>query len=205
VVNAEYRLSPDTAFPGPLDDVYDALVWLHRHAEALGVDRARIAVLGESAGGGLAAMLAIRARDRGEVPLRYQVLIYPMLDDRTGGAHPVAPFIGTLGWTGPANQFGWSAFLGAPAGGASPPPGAVPARVESLAGLPPAFIGVGGVDLFVDEDLAYAARLVDAGVPVQFHLTPGAFHGFDFVVPEARVSREFTAAWKSALRAAFAA
>jgi acetyl esterase/lipase len=186
VVEVAYRLSPETHFPGPMEDCYAALAWLHANSAALGVDRTRIAVMGESAGGGLAAMVAIAARDRGRIPLRYQVLIYPMLDDRAGSTRRVPPFIGTIGWNEAGNQYGWSSFLGHPAG------------------LPPAFIGVGAIDLFVDEDIAYAQRLAAAGVPVQLHVTPGAYHGFDFIAPAARVAIEFTGAWKSALRAAFA-
>lgn len=204
VVNVEYRLCPETPFPGPVDDCYAALVWLHRNAETLGVDRDRIAVMGESAGGGLAAMVAIAARDRHEVQLRYQVLIYPMLDDRTGSVRRVPPFIGRIGWNEAGNRFGWSSFLGAPAGRGAPPHGAVPARVEDLRGLAPAFVGVGALDLFVEEDLEYAKRLVVAGVPTQFQLTPGAYHGFDFIAPQARPSKAFTAAWMGGLRAALA-
>lgn len=203
VVEVEYRLSPETRFPGPLEDCHTALVWLHAQAESLGVDRSRIAVMGESAGGGLAAMLAIAARDRGSVPLCYQVLIYPMLDDRTGSTRRVPPFIGTIGWNEAGNVVGWTSLLGQSAGSASVPQGAVPARVENLAGLPPAFIGVGSIDLFVEEDMDYAQRLVRAGVPTTLLVTPGGFHGFDFVVPKARASRAFTAAWKMALGSAF--
>lgn len=204
VVEVDYRLSPETPFPGPLEDCYAALAWLHAHAPELGVDRSRIAVMGESAGGGLAAMLAIAARDRREIPLCYQVLIYPMLDDRTGSTRRVPPWIGTIGWNEAGNRFGWSSFLGRPAGAPTLPYGAVPARVEKLADLPPAFIGVGAIDLFADEDMAYGARLIAAGVPVALQVVPGAYHGFDFIAPQARVSMAFTAAWKSALRAAFA-
>jgi len=204
VVNVDYRLSPETPFPGPLEDNYAALVWLYRNAAALGVDPRRIAVMGESAGGGLAALLALAARDRGEVSLCYQLLIYPMLDDRTGSTQAPSPHVGQVGWSAEANAFGWSAFLGVPAGSDRVPQGAVPARAASLAGLPPAFIGVGAIDLFAEESMAYAQRLIDAGVATQVQVAPGAFHAFDFVVPEARVSREFTASWKSGLKAAFA-
>lgn len=203
VVNVDYRLSPETPFPGPLEDLYAALKWLHDDAEALGVDRSRIAVMGESAGGGLAALLAIMARDRGEIPLCLQVMLYPMLDDRTGSTVTTPSHIGAIGWNAAANAFGWTAFLGAPAGSAAVPAQAVPARVSNLAGLPPAFIGVGAIDLFVDEDIQYARRLIDAGVPTRLVVAPGAYHAFDFVVPEAKVSREFTQAWRSALAAAF--
>ena len=204
VINVDYRLSPETPYPGPAEDNYVALAWLYRNAAALGVDRSRIAVMGESAGGGLAALLAIMARDRGEVPLCQQVLLYPMLDDHTGSSAVAPSRASPIGWSAEANVFGWSAFLGVPAGSARVPSQAVPARTVNLAGLPPCFIGVGAIDLFADEDMAYARRLIAADVPTQLHVTPGAFHAFDFVVPEARVSREFTAAWKSALKAAFA-
>lgn len=204
VINVGYRLSPEAPYPGPVEDNYAALKWLYDNAAVLGVDRARIAVMGESAGGGHAALLAIKARDRGEVPVCLQVLLYPMLDDRTGTVHAVPDHIGTIGWNAAANAFGWSAFLGVPAGSDRVPAGAVPARVPSLAGLPPTFIGVGALDLFVDEDIAYAQRLVAAGVPTSLVVVPGAYHAFDFVVPEARISRAFTQAWQSALASAFA-
>jgi len=204
VVEVDYRLSPETPFPGPLEDCYSALAWLHDNAALLGVDRSRIAVMGESAGGGLAAMLAIAARDRRKIPICYQVLIYPMLDDRTGSTRRVPPFIGRIGWNEAGNRFGWSSFLGRPAGAARVPYGAVPARVDDLAGLPPAFIGVGAIDLFVDEDIAYAMRLIRAGGSTQLHVTPAAYHGFDFIAPQSRVAIAFTAAWKSALDKAFA-
>lgn len=205
VANVDYRLAPETRFPGPMEDCYAVLAWVHANADALGVDPARVAIMGESAGGGLAAMTAIASRDRGDTPLCYQVLVYPMLDDRTGSTVRVPPFIGTIGWNEAGNRFGWSCLLGIEAGSAAIPYGAAPARLESVAGLAPAFIGVGGLDLFVDEDIVYARRLIEAGVPVRLHVTPGAYHGFDFIAPQARASREFTAAWKSELKAAFAA
>ncbi|CAL1692155.1 Acetyl esterase [Brevundimonas subvibrioides] len=204
VVNVDYRRAPETPYPGPVEDNYAALKWTHENADDLGIDRRRIALMGESAGGGLAAMLALLARDRGEIPVCFQLLIYPMLDDRTGRTHRPAGAIGQVGWSAEANAFGWSAFLGGEAGRGAPPPGSVPARVEDLTRLPATFIGVGAVDLFVDEDMAYARRLVQAGVATELHVAPGAFHAFDFVVPEARVSRAFTAAWKAALAHAFA-
>ena len=189
VVTVDYRLAPETKFPGSLEDNYAALRWLHAQADELGVDRARIALLGESAGGGHAAALAIAARDRAEVPIALEVLIYPMLDDRTGSTRSVAPHMGAFIWTPQANRFGWSSLLGMPAGSESAPRGAVPSRVENLAGLPPTFIGTGGIDLFVEENIAYAQRLLEAGVPTELYIAPGAFHGFDLIVPEASISK----------------
>lgn len=204
VVEVDYRLAPESRFPGPLEDCHAALVWLHDNAAELGVDRTRIAVKGESAGGGLAAMVALAARDRRSVPLCCQILIYPMLDDRTGSTRRVPPFIGSIGWNEAGNAVGWSSLLGQPAGRPDIPAGSVPARAADLAGLPRTFIGVGSIDLFVNEDIAFAGRLVQAGVPTELLVTPGAFHGFDFVVPEAGASQAFTAAWKRTLSAAFA-
>jgi acetyl esterase/lipase len=203
IVTVDYRLAPETPFPGSLEDNYAALHWLHAHADELGVDRGRIAVMGESAGGGHAAMLAIAARDRGEVPLVFQSLVYPMLDDRTGSTRQVAAPIGSYVWTAGSNRFGWASLLGRKPGGSSAPAGAVPARVQKLAGLPPAFIGVGAIDLFVDEDIEFARRLIDAGVATELVVVPGAFHGFDGIARETSIARQFTAAKVAALRRAF--
>lgn len=203
VVTVEYRLAPETTYVGSVADNFAALLWLHANAAALGADPARIAAMGESAGGGHAALLALMARDRRSVPLCAQVLIYPMLDDRTGSTRTVPPFIGRIGWDAPANVFGWTSFLGQTPGGPSVPAAGVPARVRDLSGLPPTFIGVGSVDLFVDEDIDYARRLIAAGVPTELVVTPGAFHGFDAVAPETGLAKRFTAAKIAALRRAF--
>lgn len=199
VVVVDYRLAPETHFPGSLEDNYAALKWMHGSAKTLGLDPSRIAVMGSSAGGGHAAILAIAARDRGEVPIAFQLLIYPMLDDRTGSTRNVAPHIGAYAWLPESNRFGWTSFLGVPAGSSVVPNGAVPARVTNLAGLPPAFIGVGSIDLFVDEDIDYARRLIDAGVPTELSVVPGCYHGFDIFAPEATVSKAFRATWSAAL------
>jgi acetyl esterase/lipase len=204
VVSVDYRLAPETRFPGSLEDNYTALRWVHANADALGIDRKRIAIGGESAGGGHAAMLAIAAHDRKEIPIAFQLLIYPMLDDRTGSSRPVPPYIGAFVWTAESNRFGWSSLLGIPAGSTNVPPGSIPARVENLAGLPPAFIVTGAIDLFADEDIEYARRLIAAGVPTELHVVPGAYHGYDLIVPDAKVSRRFTDYWTTALRRAFA-
>jgi acetyl esterase/lipase len=203
VVSPEYRRSPETHFPAALEDNYATLRWMHTDADALGIDRKRIAVGGESAGGGHAAMLAIAARDRREFPIMFQLLIYPMLDDRTGSTRAVPAHIGQFVWNTTSNRFGWTSLLGIPAGSASVPYGAVPARTENLAGLPPAFISVGSIDLFVDEDIEYARRLNNVGVPAELHVVPGAFHGYDVLVPDAGPSKRFTESWKIALKRAF--
>ena len=202
IVSVDYRLAPETIYTGSIEDNYAALVWTAKHAAELGVDPARIAVMGESAGGGHAALLAITARDRGEVPVLFQVLIYPMLDDRTGSSRPVARHIGTFVWAADANRFGWRSFLGRAPGGRGVPAAAVPARNPNLRGLPPAFIGVGTLDLFVEEDMEYARRLVVAGVPVEMHVVPGAYHGFDHN-ESAAISMRFNLAKMDALRRAF--
>jgi acetyl esterase/lipase len=204
VVSVDYRLAPETPHPGPIEDCYAALKWLHANAEALGVDPGRIAIGGESAGGGLAAALALLARDRGEVPIAFQRLIYPMIDDRTGTAADRAPnpFTGEFVWTAASNRFGWKALLGQEPGGPDVSPYAAASRAESLAGLPPTFIGTGALDIFLDENLEYARRLLRAGVPTELHVYPGAYHGFQ-IAAEADVTirseREALHALKRAL------
>jgi acetyl esterase/lipase len=203
IVTVDYRLAPETKFPGSLEDNYAALLWTHANADSLGVDPARIALAGESAGGGHAAMLAIAARDRGEVPVIFQSLAYPMLDDRTGSSRKVPPHIGTFVWNSTLNRFGWESLLGQKPGGESVPAGAVPARVENLAGLPAAWIGTGALDLFVDENFEYARRLVSAAVPAEVIVISGAYHGFDGLVPNASASRRFSMSRFNALARAF--
>jgi acetyl esterase/lipase len=203
VVSADYRLAPETRYPGSLEDNYAALKWVHSHAAELDIDRSKIAVGGESAGGGHAASLAIHARDRNEVPIVFQLLIYPQLDDRTGSTRPAPPAIGHFMWTASNNRFAWGSLLGVPAGSSKVPVAAVPARVASVAGLPPAWIGVGSIDLFAEEDMEYARRLVHAGVATELLVVGGAFHGFDLLAPDAEASKQFSASWKSALRKAF--
>ena len=204
VVTVDYRLAPETPFPGSLEDNYAALKWVFANADTLGVDRKRIALMGESAGGGHAAMLAIAARDRGEIPIRAQFLIYPMLDDRTGSTVITPPWMGRYIWTASANRFGWSSLLGVPAGSKAVPAGAVPARVESLRGLPQTFIGVGSIDLFANEDIEYARRLMNAGVATELQVVQGGFHGFDNMMPNSDASIRFKTALDAAIKRAFA-
>jgi acetyl esterase/lipase len=187
-VSVDYRLAPNTPHPGPVEDCYAALRWLYTHAGELGVDPTRIAIGGASAGGGLTAGLGLLTRDRGEVPLAFQLLIYPMLDDRTVTAAEPHPYLGEFIWTPEANRFGWTALLGQEPGGPGISPYAAAARAEHLEGLPSTFISVGALDLFLEEDLEYARRLMRAGVPTELHVYPGAFHGFN-MVPGANVSQ----------------
>lgn len=182
VAAVRYRLAPECPYPAALDDCYSVLTWL---AGLPAVDPARVAIAGASAGGGLAAALAIRALDRGETPLAAQLLVYPMLDDRSG--HETGPndAMHRL-WTRSSNRYGWKCYLGD-----ADREIAVPARRHDLAGLPPAWIGVGTFDLFHDEDIRYAERLREAGVPCELEVVEGAFHGFDGIAAKARVSQDF--------------
>ncbi|SSC25079.1 Alpha/beta hydrolase fold-3, partial [Klenkia terrae] len=193
VVSVEYRLAPETPHPGPVEDCYAALVWTVRNAAELGVDPARVVVAGASAGGGLAAALALMARDRGEVALAGQLLIYPMLDDRneTVSAQQMA---GVGVWDRTSNQTGWTALLGDAAGGPDVPAYAAPARATDLSGLPPAFIDVASAETFRDEDVAYASRIWAAGGIAELHVWPGGCHGFDLFVPDAAISQGARAA-----------
>ncbi|HTK09351.1 MAG TPA: alpha/beta hydrolase [Ktedonobacteraceae bacterium] len=202
VVAVDYRLAPEVPHPGPVEDCYAALKWLYTNADELGVDANRLAIGGDSAGGGLTAALALLTRDRGEVPLIFQLLIYPMLDDRTVTAADPHPYTGEYVWTADANHFGWAALLGQEPGGPDVSPYAAPARAEHLEGLPPALIGVGTLDLFLEEDLEYARRLMRAGVPTELHVYPGAFHAFPMAA-DAKVSQAFIRDYLNALTRAF--
>lgn len=198
VASVEYRLAPEYPFPAPLEDCYAGLRWLESSADALGVNRARIAIGGGSAGAGLAAGLALLARDRGEVPVCFQLLVYPMIDDRN--ATPSAQSIRDLRvWNHTFNLAGWDAYLAGRAGADDVSHYAAPARATDLAGLPPAYINVGTLDAFLDEDVAYAQALTRAGVPVELHVYPGAFHGSTNMVPAAAISRRWAADERAAL------
>ncbi len=202
VVSVDYRLAPETPHPGPVEDCYAALKWMYTQASELGIDTTRLAIGGDSAGGGLAACLALLTRDRGEVPLVFQLLIYPMLDDRTVTATEPHPHTGEYIWTAASNHFGWAALLGQEPGGTGVSPYAAAARAENLAGLPSAFIAVGTLDLFLEEDLEYARRLIRAAVPTELHVYPGAFHGFP-MAPAAKVTQAFNNDYMNALARAF--
>lgn len=174
-VSVEYRLAPEAPYPGPLDDCYAGLRWTFENADRLGIDPDRIGITGTSAGGGLCAALALMARDRGELPLRFQLLDCPMIDDRQ--TTPSSQSEGLLIWSGASNTFGWKSYLGDLYGSADVPYLAAPARAKDLRGLPEAYVCVGGADGFRDEDIDYAMRLYGAGVPTELHVYPGAPHG----------------------------
>ncbi len=199
VVSADYRLAPQHPFPAPLDDVHAAYCWLVGSADTLDVDARRLVVAGDSGGGGLTAALCLRLRDESEPLPAFQLLIYPMLDDRTG-TPPADDITGQIVWTRDSNRFGWSSYLGYGPGLPNPAPYAVPARHEDLAGLPPAWIGVGTLDLFHDEDVEYARRLRDAGVACELLVVDGAFHGFDIYYPDSLIAKSFRNSALNAVR-----
>jgi acetyl esterase/lipase len=203
VVSVDYRLAPEVRYPGALEDCYAALQWVHREGAALGFDTTRITCGGESAGGGHCAALAILVRERGGPKILLQLLGQPMLDDRTGSTSKPHPYTGEFVWTADLNRIGWASLLGVEAGSAAVPARAVPARVEDLTGLPPAFIVIGALDLFVEETIEYARRLMRAGVPTELHVLPGAFHGSASLVPGAAVSVAYFQLQYDALKHAF--
>ena len=174
-VSVEYRLSPETPYPGPLEDCYAGLKWTYNHAEELGIDRGKIGITGVSAGGGLCAALALLARDRGEVPLQFQLLDCPMLDDRQ--ITPSSQLDDLVIWSRESNSFGWQCYLGDLYGSDDVPYTASPARAEDLSCLPDAYVCIGGADGFRDEDITYAMRMYGAGVPTELHVYPGVPHG----------------------------
>ena len=201
VVSVDYRLAPETPHPGPVEDCYAALTWLNDEAEALGADRRRIVVTGESAGSGLAAALVLLARDRGEIPIAFQHLVFPMLDDRTALRPGPSPYLGQFVWTQENNLFGWTSLLGRPPGGTDVSPYAAAARADNVKGLPPTFIACGALDLFLIENMDYARRLMLAGVPTELHVYPGAPHGF-YLIETAQVTGAFVRDSMSALKRA---
>ena len=184
-VSVNYRLAPETPYPGPLEDCYRALSWTFANAHVLGIDPGRIGIRGISAGGGLAAALALLTRDRAELSLAFQLLDCPMLDDRQVTVS--SRLDGLPVWSRESNTFGWQAYLGDRYGTGRVPYTAAPARATDLSGLPPAFVSVGSVDGFLDEDVDYATRLNHAGVPTELHVYPGACHGYQ-LAPECEIS-----------------
>lgn len=186
ILSIDYRLAPEHPYPVPMEDSWTGLQWVYAHAEELSIDAHRVAVMGESAGAGLAAGLTLMARDKGlSPPLAKQILVYPMLDDRVVENHA-----GDMAfWTPEDNITGWTAYLGKDAGTDRVEPYAVPARAESVEGLPPMYIDCGQLDIFAQEDTEYALRFVKAGIPVEFHLYPGLPHGFEGLAPMGSFTR----------------
>ncbi|WKV70223.1 alpha/beta hydrolase [Streptomyces sp. PCS3-D2] len=193
VVSVEYRLAPGVRHPGPVEDCYAGLVWAAAHAAELRIDPERIVIGGKSAGGGLAAALALLTRDRGGPRPIGQLLLCPMLDDR-GDTFSSRQMTGVDVWDRSSNATAWQALLGDLYGTPDVPPYAAPARAADLSGLPPAYIDVGSAETFRDEDVAYANAIWQAGGQAELHVWPGAFHGFDTVAPNAALSREARAA-----------
>jgi acetyl esterase/lipase len=186
-VSVDYRLAPETPYPGPLEDCYRGLEWTFEHADELGIDPSYVGVGGLSAGGGLAAALALLVRDRGELSLHFQLLNCPMLDDRQA---TVSSQLNDLPvWSKVSNEFGWRSYLGGLYGTDAIPHTASPARAIELSGLPPAFVSVGSVDGFLDEDVDYALRLNHDDVPCELHVYPGAPHGYQ-IAANSRIAQQ---------------
>lgn len=202
VVCVDYRLAPEAPYPAAINDCHAALAWMHAGADTLAIDPRRIGIAGISAGAGLAAALALMARDRGELEVCFQALIQPMLDDRHATAAYTHPYAGEFVWTARDNHYGWSALLGCEPGSDCVPAYAAAARATSLAGLPPAFISVGALDLFVEEDMEYARRLIRDGVPTELHIHPSACHSFPFLAPGSAVAKAHNVLFIAALRRA---
>lgn len=201
IVSVDYRLAPEHPFPAAIEDCWYAYRWMRKHARSLGIDADRIAVGGASAGGGLAAVLSLMARDRGFVPPLFQSLIYPMLDDRnmTASSHQIAD----LGiWDRDANVWAWRAYLASEDAGGRPY--AAAARAIDLSAMPPSFIAVGELDVFRDENIDFARRLIEAGSPTELHVYPGAYHAFDVLAPNAAITRSFLATWHAFVARMFA-
>ncbi len=199
IVSVDYSMAPEHPFPIPLEECYTALRWVHSQASLLGIDPDHIAIGGASAGGGLAATLVQLAHDRAEIHPIFQLLIYPMLDDRTSLRRDI-PNKDVLLWSQASNRFGWESYLHQSSGLVSVPPYSVAARRADLSGFPPAWIGVGTLDLFYDEDVSYAQRLNESGVACELVIVPGAFHGFDVGASEPQVVQDFRKSQIVALR-----
>ncbi len=186
VIAPDYRLSIEAPYPAALEDGYDALLWMKENAGELGIRDDQLMVGGESAGGGLAAALTLYARDKGEVNIAFQMPLYPMIDDRMITASAMnnnSPI-----WDSNTNQWAWKLYLG-DLESENVPPYAAPARAAHFTCLPPAVTFVGDLEPFRDETIQFVEKLRKAGVPVDFEVFAGCYHGFDVVHPGAEVSK----------------
>ena len=193
VVSVDYPLAPENPYPAQIDDVLTALQWIHDSAERECWDAARVGIGGDSAGGGLTAGAVLRNRDTVRLPLACQMLVYPMIDDRNVVPDSRFPKSFQL-WTYVDNQTGWDAYLSGLADRTDVPSYAAPARATDLSGLPPTYIDTGTLDIFYDEDLAYAKKMIADGVTVEGHIWNGAPHGFDYLAFESSIAKK---AWQA--------
>ncbi|MGW0711453.1 alpha/beta hydrolase [Streptomyces sp. NPDC002643] len=192
-VTVEYRLAPENPDPTPVEDCFAGLKWTAAHARELNIDPSQLIIVGGSAGGGLAAGVTLLARDRNGPPVRGQMLMYPMLDDRDQTVS-ARQFEDTGLWDRRSNETGWTALLGERRGTADVSPYAAPARAEDLSGLPPTFIDCGSSEVFRDEDVAFASALWAAGGEAELHVWPGGYHSFEWIAPKADISHDMIAA-----------
>jgi len=199
IYSVDHRLAPEAPHPAPLEDIYSVFTWLHANAGQLGLDPARIGIKGESGGGGFAAAAALYARDQQGPKFAFQHLIYPMIDDRTAVRKNLHPHVGEFVWTQENNYFGWRSLLDREPGSAGVSPYAAASRAADVSGLPPTYLSVGGLDLFLEENMTYADRLSRAGVPIEFHMYPRAYHGF-YRATDARVTKQAEHDNREALR-----
>lgn len=203
IAAVDYRLAPETPAPGAAEDGFAAYRWLGQEADRLGLDGTRIGIAGQSGGGGIAAATTLLIRDRDASAPLFQSLLYPMIDDRN--LTPSSQEITDLGiWDRATNILAWQAILGGRQGADDVSPYSAPARAEDLSGLPPTFVAVGELDCFRDEDLAFATRLREHGVPVELHLYPGAYHAFDLFAPNSRLGMSLQRSWLSYVSHRFA-
>lgn len=205
VLSVEYRLATDAPFPADIDDAYHGLSHVFDQAEELGFDRRKIVIMGESAGGGLAARLALKTRDLGKYHPAGQVLIYPMLDHRTGTqASPYRnPYAGEFIRTTRLNRLGWNTLRGGQKIPARQMPYFSAATARNLRGLPRTFLMVGTLDLFANEDIDYANRLIQAGVPTDLLLIDGVYHVFEMAQPGSPQTQRYLNARTDAIRRMF--
>lgn len=201
VVSVGYRLAPEHPYPAGVEDCYTALEWMAANADELGIDVTRLAVHGTSAGGGLTAAVSLMARDRKGPKIAFQMPLYPMIDNRC-----ILPSIDEISdarvWNGPQNHLAWEMYLGANYA-EDAPIYAAPLHAEDYSNLPPTYTFIGDLDPFRDETIEYIARLTKAGVPTEFHLYPGCFHGFEHMVPQAEISQRAIDNYMYAFKKAF--